>query len=232
VIAAPPALLAVASAAGATTDRLSPRHLIFVLPIWTALVAVGAARIGSQLGPQLRLAVPAAVVVVAAFAPSAVSDPRTIPTGGRAALAAPAAWVREGVSNNDVVYPYSPLFLAALPDAGAARAYPREPVSLSRLAKRTGEVRRVFVSLPVAAPLGRQVPADLRRRGVDAHLFPSWLILRTRGPSTEGRTALAATARMLGDAAGAFQGAPATLAYLQQLRGTACIALQRLGSSC
>jgi hypothetical protein len=180
----------------------------------------------------LRFAVPAAVIAAAAVAPSAVSDPRTTPTGERAALAEPAAWVGANASDGDVLYPYSPLFLAALPEAAAMRAYPREPVSLARISGRTGEVRRVVVSLPLSTPLRKDVRRDLRQRGVDAHVFGSWLILRTQGPSADGKTALADTARMLRLAAPPLREAPSAAAYLQQLRGTACLALQRLGSGC
>jgi len=203
-----------------------------VLPVWITIVAAGAAWIASRLPPPVRLAVPVAVIGAAAFAPSAVSDPRTIPTGERAALTDPAAWVRANVSKGDVLYPYSPLFLAALPDAAAARAYPREPVSLARLNDRARGVRRVLVSLPLSAPLAKDVRADLRRSGVEAQVFASWLILRTHGPSGDGKAALADTARMLRTAAPVLREAPSTEAYLQQLRGTACVALQRLDSTC
>ena len=48
-IIVPPLALAIASAAGLTTDRLGPRHLIFMLPLWIALVATGASRVGAAL---------------------------------------------------------------------------------------------------------------------------------------------------------------------------------------
>ncbi|MDQ2967895.1 MAG: glycosyltransferase family 39 protein, partial [Actinomycetota bacterium] len=41
-LAVPPCALAVASATGLASDRLGPRHLIFMLPVWIALVAAGA----------------------------------------------------------------------------------------------------------------------------------------------------------------------------------------------
>ena len=80
-IAVPPVVLAVASAAGIAGDRLAPRHLIFMLPVWIALVAIGATQLGAMLPPKARVAALAAIVAAAALAPNAVSEPRTIPTG-------------------------------------------------------------------------------------------------------------------------------------------------------
>ena len=50
-VAVPPAVLAAASAAGIASDRLGPRHLIFMLPLWIMLVAAGANQLGAVL-PQ------------------------------------------------------------------------------------------------------------------------------------------------------------------------------------
>ncbi|MGZ8794883.1 MAG: hypothetical protein ACXW0F_09610, partial [Gaiellaceae bacterium] len=90
-LAVPPAVLAAASAAGIAGDRLGPRHLIFMLPFWVAVVATGATHVGALLPSKARAAAFAAIVVAAGLAPSAVSEPRTIPTGAERALAAPAA---------------------------------------------------------------------------------------------------------------------------------------------
>lgn len=208
VLVVPPVALAAAGALGATSDRLGPRHLIFMLPLWTALVAVGAQRI-----PRARMALPLVVVVVAAFAPAAVADPRTIPTGEDRAVAAPAAWLRSHLSPGDMLYPYSPVFLAALPDAAKARAYSREPVALARAIERTRDVGTLFVAIPLREPLDVSIP-----RG---HAFRSWLILRARGPFPTGAEALRAAEQMLRP----VHAIPQTEAYAEQLRGTACTAL-------
>jgi hypothetical protein len=177
----PPVALAVAGAA------LSPRHLVFMLPLWIGLVATGVV----QVQRVLRPAAIGAVVLIALFAPTALEDPRTQDRSVRAA----AAEVRARVSRGDVLYPYSPVFLAALPAAADARGFPREPVALERIARRTHDVPAVFVSLPTES---------------------SWRILERRGPFRDGRAVLAAVAELLRDERSA---------YARQLRGAACAAL-------
>jgi hypothetical protein len=199
-LAVPPTALALAGQAGVISDRFGPRHFMFMLPIWIGLVAAG---LSWAAGTRARLAALTAVAVAAALAPSAVSDPRRTPTGEQRAVAAPAAWLRTRLSPGDVLYPYSPVFLAALPEAADARGYPREPVALARAAQRTRNVPAVFVALPV--------------RG-------SWLILERRGPFRDGPAVLRAAVKLL-------RHAPRS-PYLEQIRGTACVALQRLGSEC
>ncbi len=223
-----PAVLAVASAAGVASDRLAPRHLIFMLPLWIALVATGATRIGALLPTKTRGAAFAAIVTAAALAPSAVSEPRTTPTGTGRAVAAPAAWLATQLGPGDVLYPYSPVFLAALPAAKEARAYSREPVALARAAKRTGVTRAVFMSIPLREPVNRHA---LRRAGVRFRAFPSWLILESRGPFANGTAALEAAMDLLRTATPLVT-EPNERAYLEQLEGTACVALGRLGFAC
>jgi Dolichyl-phosphate-mannose-protein mannosyltransferase len=130
VLAVPPVALATL-----TGDKLSPRHLIFVLPVWTTFVAAGLARI------PFRAPVAVAAIAVAALAPAAVADPRTSTSDPAGA----AAWVRAHVTPDDALYPYSAPFLAALPHAGVA--LPREPVALERIVGRT-ETRRTLVAIP------------------------------------------------------------------------------------
>jgi hypothetical protein len=227
-IAVPPVVLAVASAGGIAGDRLGPRHLIFMLPLWIALVAIGATRLGTALPPKVRLAALAAIVTAAALAPNAVSEPRTIPTGTEAAVAAPAAWLATQLGRGDVLYPYSPVFFAALPAAKEARAYSREPVALARAVKRTGTTRAVFISIPLREPLNGEA---LRRAGVRFQAFPSWLILESRGPFANGTAALESAAKLLKAATPILTEANAH-AYAEQIRGTACDALVRLHSAC
>ena len=227
-VAVPPIALAVASAAGIAGDRLGPRHLIFMLPLWIALVATGATQIGALLPEKARVAALAAIVVAAALAPSAVSEPRTISTGAERAVAAPAAWLADQLGPEDMLYPYSPVFLAALPVAKEARAYSREPVALARAVKRTGATRTVFISIPLREPVDVNA---LRRAGVRFHAFPSWLILESRGPFANGTAALGSAAELLRIATSLVTEAHAH-AYVQQIHGTACAALVRLRSAC
>ena len=231
-VIAPPIGLALADAAGLVSDRLGPRHLVFMLPIWIALVATGVSRLAEAL-PVPRLALLAAVCVAAALAPTAIAEPRSIPTGSETAVEAPAAWLRTHLSPRDVLYPYSPVFLAALPAAADARGYPREAVALARAARRTAAVPALFVSLPLGAPVTPSTVRDLRRVGVNVHAFSSWLILERRGPFGDGTAALAAAATLLRLAAPIVAvEAPTANGYLQQIRGAACAALTRLDSAC
>jgi hypothetical protein len=232
-LASPPAALTVVAATGSVSDRLGPRHLIFMLPLWIALVAAGVARLASLLPPRARVVALAAVVAAALLAPSAVAEPRTIATGDSSAVAAPAAWLDRNVARGDVLYPYSPVFLAALPRVAHARSYSREPVALARAARRTHDVPTLFVSLPLRRPIRGEVLARLRRAGVVTHAFPSWLILEAQGPFPDGRSALAAASVVLGRAAPLLTArAPQAEAFLQQLRGAACDALFRLHARC
>lgn len=156
LIAAPPVLLA------AFGDELSPRHLIFVLPVWTTFVATGLSRM------PLRPAAVAAALGIALLAPAAVADPRT----STADVTAAATWVRTHVRTGDALYPYSPVFLAALPRT--ALALPREPVALERILRRTHAVRRTLVAIPngrswslvvVPGPFTNVPPALAREAG-------------------------------------------------------------------
>jgi hypothetical protein len=217
----PPLALALADAAGLASDRLGPRHLVFMLPIWIALVAVGADAI-----PLPRLAVLAAVAAAAVLAPSAIAEPRSVPTGAESAVAAPAKWLDAHLSPGDVLYPYSAVFLAALPAAAEAEGYPREAVALARAARNTRTVQTIFVSLPLRIPVTAAAVSDLRRAGVNAHAFPSWLILEQRGPFATGTEALDAAAVALTKAAPIVEvEATSAYGYLQQIRGAACTAL-------
>jgi hypothetical protein len=216
----PPLALGIAGGFELTSDRLSPRHFSFLLPLWTLLVALGVT------STRTRFVLPAAAVIAAILAPTAVHDPRTMPTGERAALAAPARWVRDHVSPDDVIYPYSPLFLASLPEVREARAYPREPVALERATDRTSRVGSVLVSVPIRDPVPSTTRAEIRKRGVELHAFRSWLVLRVPGPFVDGRSALGATTRMLAIASQELADSPLTRSFVEQLRGTACLAVR------
>ncbi len=119
-------------------DRLSPRHLIFVLPVWTTFVAAGLSRMPARVG------LAGAALAIALLAPSAVADPRTSP----ADVTHAASWIRDHVRRGDALYPYSPAFLAALPQASVAEPLPREPVALRRALDRTTRIDRTLVAIP------------------------------------------------------------------------------------
>jgi Dolichyl-phosphate-mannose-protein mannosyltransferase len=164
-LAAPP-LLATLVRTGRAPD-LSPRHLIFALPFFAACVGTAIARL-----PASPLAL-AAVSAVAVFSAHGIVDPRSVTytaaLGSEEALAEPAAWLKERVGKDDVLYPYSSVFLAALPETGEAVSLPRgQSQSLLAAVERLDyPVRDLFVAIPVDGPLG------------------AWTIVRASGPFTD-----------------------------------------------
>jgi hypothetical protein len=153
LIAGPVAVLA------AFGDRLSPRHLIFLLPVWTTFVGAGLARVPA------RLPILVAALGLALLAPSALADPRTSMSDPTEHV----AWVRANVRPGDALYPYSAVFLAALPRASIAVPLPREPVALQRMLRRT-DIGRTLVAIPDGA---------------------SWKVMVVPGPFTNVPRALA-----------------------------------------
>jgi hypothetical protein len=111
------------------------------------------------------LLVTAVAIAAAVLAPAAVADPRTSSSENTDAT----TWVRAHVRAGDALYPYSPVFLAALPQASVAQALPREPVALARILRRTHSRRTL-----VAIPDGR-----------------SWKVIAVPGPFTNVPQALA-----------------------------------------
>jgi hypothetical protein len=120
------------------------------------------------------------------------------------------------------------VFLAALPAAKEAQTYSREPVALARIAARTHRTPAIFMSIPLREPVDAEA---LRSAGVRFRAFTSWLILESRGPFVDGRSALESAAAVLRTTA-PLVSEPNTHAYLEQLGGAACAALVRLDSTC
>jgi len=164
-------------------DKVSPRHLIFVLPVWTTFVGAGLSRM------PFRSAVAATALGIALLAPQAVRDPRT----SGADVTTAAAWVRAHVRAGDALYPYSPVFLAALPQASLAKALPRESVALGRLLRRT-HTSRTLVALPTGSSWRvivvpgsfANVPRALARAAPGLHGIARAAALQLYATSTEG----------------------------------------------
>src|SRR5262249_13840342 len=185
LVAAPPALLA------ASGEKLSPRHLIFVLPVWTTFVGAGLSRM------PVRAVAVAGALGIAVLAPAAVADPRTSTADPSTA----AAWVREHLRPGDALYPYSPVFLAALPRT--ALALPREPIPLERIPRRTREIRRPVVAIPngsswslivVPGPFS-DVPQALARAAPHLHGIARAAALQLYATSTEGTSPHSSSSR-------------------------------------
>jgi mannosyltransferase len=178
ILVVPPVVLA-----SLTADKVSPRHLIFILPVWTTFVAAGLAQL------PLRVVATVAAIAVAALAPTAIADPRTSTSDPANA----AAWVREHVGRGDALYPYAAPFVAALPQASVAEPLPREAVALARTLSRTHRIRRTFVAIPtgrtwriilVPGPFAN-VPRTLARQAPKLHGLARAAALQLYGASIE-----------------------------------------------
>ena len=225
-----PPLLSTLIHTGRAPD-LSPRHLIFGLPFWAAFIGTAVAR-----APARLLAV-GVVAVLAAISPHGIHDPRSITytatLGTEQALAAPSEWLRANVKSGDILYPYSSVYLAALPATGKATALPRAQVgplldALDRVDFPTG-------NLYVAVPLG-SAHADLSTfgDGLVAHPFGPWLIVEAQGPFADEASVLRAAERALKDSGEGLSGnVPEPLrGYLELDRYVVCAALSTLSAEC
>ena len=184
-----PALLVATRGDQNFSDHFASRELIFALPLWIGLVAAGFARGVRGLSPSLQGLSLIGLTAVALIAPQVVPDPRTAPSGSREALAAPTAWVLATTPPDAVVFPASPVFLAALPATRHASVLPREQPSLVQRA-----VERATLPTPavtVAIPLeGVRVDVDKLRASLDTghrvRVYPHWLLVEAPGPSRTG----------------------------------------------
>jgi hypothetical protein len=102
-----------------TAPDLSPRHLFFGLPLWAAAIGIGASTLARR--SPLVLALIALVAVVSPA--SALRDPREFGFGSASTDEAPTIHAGE----SDLLLPYSPVFLADLPDVRGALALPHGP---------------------------------------------------------------------------------------------------------
>ncbi|HYM63292.1 MAG TPA: glycosyltransferase family 39 protein [Gaiellaceae bacterium] len=205
----PPILLAIATTEA--DPSLSPRHLVFLLPIWAALVGVAVAWLGNR-GVLVSAAALAAVAALAVVAPAGgVSDPRDRPDvilgGGPVEVAlggdpvrAPAEFVRRRVREGDVLFPYSPLFLAALPETARATTLP--PVEASVLRRAIDRVPRepgaLFVAVPSDHHIDMERVSEALGTGAETRVYAGgWLVVRVAGPFADSRDVLSEAARVL-----------------------------------
>jgi hypothetical protein len=102
-----------------TAPDLSPRHLFFGLPLWAAAIGIGASTLARRWPLVLGL-----IALIAFVSPvSALRDPREFGFGSASPDERPAIDAGE----NDLLLPYSAVFLAALPDVRRALALPHGP---------------------------------------------------------------------------------------------------------
>jgi len=248
VLLAPPLLFVVLRTE--SVMGLSPRHLIFALPLWAAAIGAAVAWLTHRLRPAVAVCCVAAVAVLAVLSPAGgVRDPRDWPnvvlgggptataTGSSERLGSPSAWLRETVSQDDLLFPFSPVFLAGLPATAEATALPYSQTTLlERAVERVEEpAGAVFVAVPVGdaeVDLGRLEAA--LGDGFDVQRFPSWLLLRAEGPFADPADALRATASALAASLAAVEADryPELLFYLERGVRTTCETLASLGEPC
>jgi Dolichyl-phosphate-mannose-protein mannosyltransferase len=217
-VAAPLALNLLLSGSGAVA--LSSRHLIYALPLWAVLVGAGFARLTGRLPLAARALILAVLAAIAVeFHPAEAGDPRGAGPFGRStantqALAAPSSWVRQHVLATDVLYQYSPVFLAALDTTRRATTVGPGPGRLLRegLGRVHYPVSAVVTAIPVA---GADLDEDaLRARlGRDAQLEATrkWLVVRMAGPFDGERELLLALAEAFAAARDSMRLVPETV---------------------
>ena len=183
---------------------LSPRHLFYGLPLWAAAIGVGATTLTTRLPDGVAAACLALIAAVAVVAPaSALRDPRTFELGTSPVDEKPS--IHAG--RHDLLLPYEPVFLAALPDVRHALALPHAPA---------GEIVRTLEHAD--EPIGTVVIA--------VPTTPE-TVLRARGPFDKAG-ALAAAARSVGR----FQHPSSLDWWFDRLERGLCGALRELGRDC
>jgi hypothetical protein len=184
-----------------SSPDLSPRHLIYALPLWAATVGLGAARLLGRASAPAQAAALGLLALAAAFASTGVHDPRDLEfpagMGAEQELAAPAASLRAQIRSGDVLFPFSALHLAALPAAAEATALPRaQPGLLARAIRRVDvPAGTVFVAVPLA-----ETQVRLDRLNAQAERIGGWLILRSPGPIGDRPAIAAAISTLLREA--------------------------------
>jgi len=213
---------------------LSTRHFIFALPLWAAAIGAGAVRLGRDWGPGGR-----AAVLVAAGAAALVSPPdgiergEALPAAPPGAFAAASNWVRTHVREDDVLYPYSTLFLEALPATRHATVLTsRGPgdVVVHGLRRVEFPVRDLLVAVRLSTE------ADIDPRALDEELgagyeimqFGPWLLVSAEGRIEDERA-------LLRRALAIVEGIDSLVddwGNRKQYRQPLCVGLASLGDAC
>jgi Dolichyl-phosphate-mannose-protein mannosyltransferase len=192
-----PPLLFVLVRTEATPD-LSPRHLFYALPLWAAAIGVGAAALTTR-----KVALVLVVLIAITSPSSALRDPREIGFG----TAAPGDGRSVRADEDDLLLPYSAVFLASLPRLRGALALPHAPGDeiLAALEHADEPIGSVYVAVPT--------------RG--------WSVLAADGPFTKAE-ALSAAARRLHE----YEETPGLEEWFAWIEPGVCEALRDLGEPC
>ena len=158
----PPVLLLLGRSG--TEPGLSPRHLVYVVPLVGALIGVAVARAVQGRGESVSAGAVVLTGVLLVAAPfGGIRDPRDwqndvlgggppdTALGSEDRVVAPAAWLNENVEEGDVLYPYSAVYWAGLPATGDAEVLPysQRELILRAVDRIEPPVERVVVSVPL-----------------------------------------------------------------------------------
>lgn len=186
-LVAPPLLTLVARSPSVPSVKSEPRHLVGALAAWAVLVALGSRAIASRLPSPGRVAVFGAVAIIALASPVRARDIRTdVPfwahSGRTAALAGPAAWVREHGRPDGVLYPYSVTYLRALGLASDSTSLPRAEASplLASLRRAHYPVSGVTIAIPIDGSHVDETLQSTLGASIEIGVFPDWLLLHSR----------------------------------------------------
>jgi len=181
-----------------TEPGLSPRHLVYVVPLVAALIGVAVARAVQGRGELVSagaVVLTGVLLVVAPF--GGIRDPRDwqndvlgggppdTALGAAAQVAAPAEWLNDNVEEGDVLYPYSAVYWAGLPATGDAEVLPysQGELILRAVDRIEPPVERVVVSVPLGdGTLDRERLNELLGDGFTVHDFGGWVLIEGTGP--------------------------------------------------
>jgi hypothetical protein len=235
LLAVPPAVYLFISIRGDGLSGVSPRHLLFLLPLWTVLIALGVERLGRRLPTVAEALALAALAIATALTPIdgvfdvRTRDPGNAANGERSTLEGPAAALAGTIAPNDVLYPHSQAFLAALPATKRGYVVMLGAGGLVRLGFE--RVRFPVEAVVVPVPIGpaRVDESRLARAPGSAIAFNRWVVVRLTGPFEDEAEALHAIAAAQAGVAGAARGTtPGFAGYMRSRQGAICGRLRKL----
>jgi hypothetical protein len=244
---APPVLLVLLRSG--IEPGLSPRHLMYALPLFAGFIGASVARMLRNSPLWARAVALGLLLAIGLLTPfGGIRDPRNWPNdvlgggppgsalGSEERLAAPSAWLRGTVDAQDVIYPYSPVFLDALDATGKAHALPYSQASLvlRSMERIDSPVRRLIVSVPLGnAFLDRERLSELLGPGFEAHPFGAWLLIEGRGPFEDDHTVLLAIYHALASARDSITAPKDELTwYFRVTLSTLCGSVRAYGDGC
>jgi hypothetical protein len=244
----PPVLLLLARTNSA--PGLSPRHLAYLVPLFAALVGLGVARLVRGFGVRLSAVALAALAAVLVLSPlGGIQDargwsndvlgggPPDTAVGSPRQLAAARAWLVENVDEEAVVFPYSAVYLAALPMTRRADALPyaQRQTLIRALGRVDPPVGELFVSVPIGVS-SLDVPRLEALLGpeFEPHRFGRWLLIRGQGPYVDDHAVLLAVYEALAAARESAVGPKSAELgwYYTTTLSVLCGSLRTFGESC